>query len=756
MKVNCRTVLLVLALVLGSLGLPDFIAWADEIFSGSIQFRGRIIFNSLTPIPANTATPTYTPTLTPTFTPTATLTPTQTFTPSPTFTASPTFTPSNTPTASPTFTASMTPTVTNTPTQTFTPTPTSTFTPTFTATATKTPTFTPTTAPTATPTPTLTPAPPTNTPTNTATPTNTPVPPTNTPTRSPTPTSTPPPVATSTPTPTVTPGGVPFVVPTLPALQVDTTLTMPPGPTVTVSDCNTPSTIQNAINSVSGPNGGVVKILHTLDCVVNLTLPARTGTTNWVIIETDVPGTLPAQGTRVSSANYTNMPTLRGNNGNAPTVTAAAQASYYRFIGIHFQSSQVINSVNLVDLVGGWTGTSASAPNHIIFDRSYFNGTGSALFARRGIFLGGAYIGVIDSVFRNFYDSADSQAVAISDGPGPALVNNNFLEAAGENFIAGGNCSHSVSTVPADITVTRNFLYKPMSWCQTCGTWDGIARTVKNSFEWKTGQRVLGQGNVIKNHWAQAQVGFAIQITPRSLGGCGSPQFIMNITDATMKLNKIYNVEAGVSSTGNDDETPGAVSYPTRILLQDNLFYDIMSLGGAPGSKAGWAFQMLSASGTKPINMTYWHNTVIQTAIALGMGGTGTDTFTYGNNLQAIGTYGYFGDNIGVGNGAMSHFSPGAIYQKNILYGPFPSSVGATPSQFNQYCAPSGVCTSANTQTQMIFPTNQAAVLFTNPGAKDFSLQAGSPYHNNGSDGADIGANVAAVNTAVAGVEVLP
>jgi hypothetical protein len=147
---------------------------------------------------------------------------------------------------------------------------------------------------------------------------------------------------------------------------------------------------------------------------------------------------------------------------------------------------------------------------------------------------------------------------------------------------------------------------------------------------------------------------------------------------------------------------------------------------------------------------------MIESGTVLGWDYAPTLTFTHANNIGAMGVYGYFGSNFGVGNVAMEHYTPGATYNKNILYGPFPSSGGASPSQWNHYCAPSGVCTAANTQTQMIFPADINAVQFVNAGANNYALQLGSPYHNNGTDGADLGANVAAVNAAVAGVEVLP
>jgi hypothetical protein len=448
------------------------------------------------------------------------------------------------------------------------------------------------------------------------------------------------------------------------------------------------------------------------------------------------------------------MPTLNAGSTNTPIITPLAGAKYFYMRGIQGQASLVNNSVNLIDFLAGWI-AGQTPPDHIIFDRIHLNGTTNTFYARRGIFWGGSNLAVTNSVIENFHENtnSDSQAIALIDGPGPILVDNNYLSGAGENMLNGGACPKSTATQLFDVTITRNFFFKPTSWCPGCGSYDGIPRVIKNSFEIKHGSRFLVEGNVIVGMWANAQSGFASQVTPRGNDG-GCPY--VRVTDVTYSKNLFHDVEAVFNTTGVDGDTPGGTVTNSRLLLHDTLAYNIKNLGGGAGGRQGYGFQLLPSLGY-PLDVTFWHNTTIQTAHALSMGdSTATFTATYGNNLQSIGTYGYFGTGFSVGNTSMEHYTPGTIYQKNILYGPFPSPVGATPSQFNHFCAPSGTCTSANTQTQMIFPADINAVLFVNPAANDYRLQAGSPYHNNGSDGADIGADVAAVNAAVAGVEVQP
>jgi hypothetical protein len=102
--------------LLGSLGAPIMVKWAERHFAPSGE--SVTVATTLTLTPTATPTLTATPTNTPTLTPTLIVTPTNTPTPTPTSTAIPTNTPilTPTPTAIPTNTPSPTPTLTPTPT----------------------------------------------------------------------------------------------------------------------------------------------------------------------------------------------------------------------------------------------------------------------------------------------------------------------------------------------------------------------------------------------------------------------------------------------------------------------------------------------------------------------------------------------------------------------------------------------------------------------------------------------------------------
>jgi hypothetical protein len=59
----------------------------------------------------------------------------------------------------------------------------------------------------------------------------------------------------------------------------------------------------------------------------------------------------------------------------------------------------------------------------------------------------------------------DTQAICGWNGPGPFLIENNYLEAAGENVMFGGSDPSIPHLVPNDITIRRrNLIWWPVAW----------------------------------------------------------------------------------------------------------------------------------------------------------------------------------------------------------------------------------------------------------------------------------------------------
>jgi hypothetical protein len=249
-------------------------------------------------------------------------------------------------------------------------------------------------------------------------------------------------------------------------------------------------------------------------------------------------------------------------------------ASRYRFIGLEI--TRTASDASVVALAAVEEGGSA---NHIIFDRMWVHGTAQSE-TRRGIYLSAmTYAAVVDSYFSDFHcvsvsgACTDSQTVSAGGGDfpeGPFKIENNFLEAAGENLIFGGR---RAETTPADIEIRRNHLFKPLIWMPGqpgfVGGADGHPFIVKNHFELKNAQRVLFEENLLENSWGGfTQTGFSIILMPTSQGNqCPSCM----VTDVTIRSIKIVNVGSGFTIANVPSDTGGFSSEGGRYSIHDIL-----------------------------------------------------------------------------------------------------------------------------------------------------------------------------------------
>jgi hypothetical protein len=103
-------------------------------------------------------------------------------------------------------------------------------------------------------------------------------------------------------------------------------------------------------------------------------------------------------------------------------------------------------------------------PYAIELDRVYVHG--HPLYGqKRGIALNGRDITIRNSFVADIkHAGADAQAIAGWNGPGPFTIENNYLEASGENVLIGGSDPAIANLVTADVIVRRNYMSRPMSW----------------------------------------------------------------------------------------------------------------------------------------------------------------------------------------------------------------------------------------------------------------------------------------------------
>ncbi len=430
---------------------------------------------------------------------------------------------------------------------------------------------------------------------------------------------------------------------------------------------------------------------------------------------------LPPVGSRVTPAYSAVMPKIVTPN-TAPAITTDLGANHYRFIGVeitttHTDTASTVYNLAWLEYNGGQTSLS-QMPTDIIFDRVYIHGTPTGN-VRRGLLLNGARMAVIDSYLSDFHEvGQDAQAILGYNGPGPFKIANNYLEASGENVMFGGADPTILNLVPSDIEIRGNHFSKPLSWRVGDPSYAGIHWSIKNIFELKNAQRILIDGNIFENNWADAQAGFAIQLTPRNQDGT-APWSV--VQDVTFTNNIVRHSGSAVNLLGQDYIYPSGQM--KRVLFKNNLFEDISS---SSWGGSGILFQFLSGTADVVID----HNTAFHDGPFIFADGAANTGFIYRNNIASHNLYGVGGS--GTTPDALltlNTYFPGYLFARNVIAGG--NAFSYPPDNF--------------------LPASLNDVGFVNLAGGDYHLSLSSPYNNAATDGSDVGVDFDAILSATAG-----
>jgi Calx-beta domain/Domain of unknown function (DUF4214) len=442
-----------------------------------------------------------------------------------------------------------------------------------------------------------------------------------------------------------------------------------------------------------------------------ITLPVKAGS-SYVTITSSAISQLP-DGQRVSYNQASLMPRIISRNGSAAIRTDAG-AHHYRIVGVEITVASGVYVDTLITLGSGdWDQYSLTqVPHHITLDRCYIHGlAGQAL--KRGVALNSASTEV-----RNCYVSEchlqgqDSQAVMGWNGPGPFQIINNYLEGAGENLMFGGADPKIQNMVPSDIEVRRNYLAKPTAWRY------GANWTEKNLLELKNAQRVVIDGNFFENSWADAQDGYAILFTVRNQEG-GAPWSV--VQDVQFTSNIVRHAGGGVQLLGIDYIYPSQRT--KRINISNNLFDDINS-----NTWGGHGWFMGISDGVE--NLVINHNTIFQNYSIIHAGGSGTTGFVFTNNIVQDNGYGFSGDGVSPGYQTLNTYYPYNIFRRNVIAGTYTNQNWPYYYPADNYYLD---WASFNSQ-------------FVNRAGGDYRIASTSPGYHGGTDGKDVGADIAVLN----------
>ncbi len=421
------------------------------------------------------------------------------------------------------------------------------------------------------------------------------------------------------------------------------------------------------------------------------------------------PSHFPAED-RVGPEHAAWMPILRSPNTGSALATRPG-AHHWRLQWLAFESN-VRGEGNIISLGDGGTAQKdlATVPHHFELDGLIIRGD-PAQGQKRGIGLNSSDTVIRNSDIRDIKSvGQDSQAICGWNGPGPFLIENNYLEAAAENVMFGGGDPSIPDLIPSDITIRRNHMAKPLEWRTSRPRW-----TVKNLLELKNARRVLIEGNLFEYNWVAAQTGYAILF--KSVNQDGRAPW-SQVSDVTFQFNTVRHVSSALNISGADREHPARELRGLQI--RHNLFYDV------DASRWGGDGRFLQI-GNGPIDVVVDHNTAIHNGSVLQLHGRRNgrpwviENFHLTNNLTIHNQYGIAGDSAGFGKSAIAAYLTREQIRRNVL-------AGADPSRY---------------PADNLFPSvDELMAEFVDHANSDYRLRPDSRFAEAATDGTPLGANI--------------
>ena len=196
----------------------------------------------------------------------------------------------------------------------------------------------------------------------------------------------------------------------------------------------------------------------------NFLLRAKGGS-SFITVQTDIAQTGSyAPGVRMTASAAASLAKIQSSNTMSALRTAAG-AHHWRIQLVRFGA----NVKGYGDVIALGSGSSSQdsltlVPFTFVLDRIYLAGD-PLMGQKRAISLNARDVTITNSTIRDVKTvGQDTQAIAGWNGPGPYWIENNYLEAAGENILFGGEDPYIGGLIPSAITFKRNYLSRPVSW----------------------------------------------------------------------------------------------------------------------------------------------------------------------------------------------------------------------------------------------------------------------------------------------------
>src|SRR4051812_35403739 len=354
-----------------------------------------------------------------------------------------------------------------------------------------------------------------------------------------------------------------------------------------------------------------------------------------------------------------------------PAIRFASLTCQWRLDGFEVVGSSPGTVVNYGMVSVGGTGDQGQTsldkvPRNIVLSHLYVHGLGTTN-STRCVVLQSAETVVRDSYIDDCHAKGmDSQAIEGWNGPGPFLIENNYLAGAGENVMFGGAAPAIFGLIPSDITIRRSHFIKLRQWQ---GVW-----TIKNHLEFKAASRVLVEQNVFQDIWPSGQEGFSVVVKSNQGDETNPVSLPYGTSNVTIQGNLIDSAAIAIDVHGSDCYPTCPTITTNRVVIRGNLSRNI----GLPNE--GRAAGMLITKNPRDVvvvgNSFYHHPSVTNTrgsAITLDRGNNPPALrLSFQNNYFEGGAYQVFHSGGKIGSAALDSMSgPGnwTFSGNALLYG---------------------------------------------------------------------------------------
>ena len=328
---------------------------------------------------------------------------------------------------------------------------------------------------------------------------------------------------------------------------------------------------------------------------------------------------------------------------------------------------------------------------------------------------------------------------------------NNFLESSGENILFGGSAA---TVIPTDIEIRRNHLFRPMLWKEGqpgyTPTASGQPYIVKNNFELKSAIRVLFEANLLENTWGGfSQTGYSILLTAVNQSGkCP----VCRVNDVTIRFNRIRNVAGVLQIATALTKTGDAAADGGRFSIHDIFADDLHD----KDYKGGGTFLILVSAHPPVHDVQIDHVTAFVTGCLLSVLNNGAklpnltltnSVFSVGDRRQPVASAGG-----GPESCASKTQAQGSEAVLQACFDPYKFDKNLIVSARGSF--PKGNITVWSPEAAGIRDLKGA--VSKDPRlchAKGPGCPKASPGVGAASDGRDLGADIDAVEAAIAGVE---